>query len=393
MTFKHSKFEDSPTMRSLIKVAADKGWVKPEPIEKTASIQEDLSPTGNLTINVLKLCAGLRKSGMYKAADEIENKFVAYKQANTMYDVHGEEGKDLIDAAHPKGGHKMENVEGDAFIETILEKQLKILDVVNKKPSGKLASHNSILSAVRVVLGQDALAAQKAKYKEMVATLTSMVQALGKHDADRDKGDNRLRTMVLLNVPAPTLGKKINVGVPVGPEDVAAFKAAAKAARGQLMYIDPGSKEFTEATAKYRELGNSDAEKADIKSAWSKVIYRVQDFGVWNALEELFKQWDAQANEMSSLAAGGLDAFTTKLDKQLARLSGFRSLLKDEGFTADDRTQGEQWIKYFTDKLNNWKSVFAGITDADQKVETAKKYEGKLTELMQQMNEFEQKLK
>lgn len=155
MTFKHTKFDDSATMRSLIKVAAEKGWVKSEPLKKTASASEDLSPSHNLTENVMKLCSGLRASGLDKYADEVEIKFLAYKQANSLYNVHNEEGKDLIDAAHPKGGHKMKDLAGDVLVETILENRLKILNVVNKKPTGKLASHFDIMNAVKVVLAGD----------------------------------------------------------------------------------------------------------------------------------------------------------------------------------------------------------------------------------------------
>lgn len=155
MTFKHTKFDDSATMRSLIKVAAEKGWVKQEPIQKTASESEDLTPSNNLTQNVIKLCSGLRNSGLDKYADELESKFITYKQANNLYGVHKEEGKDLIDAAHPKGGHKMEDLDGDALVETILENRLKMLNVVNKKPTGKLASHADIMNAVKIVLAGD----------------------------------------------------------------------------------------------------------------------------------------------------------------------------------------------------------------------------------------------
>jgi len=155
MTFKHTNFDESTTMRSLIKVAAEKGWVKSEPIQKTASVSEDLSPSENLTENIIKLCAGLRNSGLDKFAEELEGKFIAYKQASNLYNVTKEEGKDLIDAAHPKGGHKMEDLEGDALVETILENRLKILNVVNKKPTGKLASHSDIMSAVKIALAGD----------------------------------------------------------------------------------------------------------------------------------------------------------------------------------------------------------------------------------------------
>ena len=156
MTFKHVKFEDSATMRSLIKVAAEKGWVKNNPLEKYASVErEDLTPTDSLTENVMKLCAGLRSQGMDKYADELGNKFVAYKKAAGIYNVSGETGEDLVDAAHPDGGHKMEDMLGDSLIETILERHLKMVEVINKKPHGKLASHADILSAVKIVVSGD----------------------------------------------------------------------------------------------------------------------------------------------------------------------------------------------------------------------------------------------
>jgi len=62
MTFKHVKFEDSPTMRALEKVAKEKGLVKPESLQKRASIPKkaDYTPTSDFMENIFKLCAGLR---------------------------------------------------------------------------------------------------------------------------------------------------------------------------------------------------------------------------------------------------------------------------------------------------------------------------------------------
>jgi hypothetical protein len=144
-------------MRSLEKVAYDKGWVKPEPITKQASKKESLAPTNNLMTNVLKLCAGLRTQGMEKYADELETCFLNYKRAQTMYDAHGEKGEDVIHAAHPKGSHKMEDIDSsEAVFEDILDQHVKIMQVMDKKPSGKLSTAREIIDGVRVVLGQDA---------------------------------------------------------------------------------------------------------------------------------------------------------------------------------------------------------------------------------------------
>lgn len=156
MTFKHTKFEDSSTMRSLVKVAQDKGWIKEEPtLQKTAAPKLDLEPTGNLTENLVKLCTGLRASGFDKQADELESKFVQYKKANAEYGVTDEKGEDLVHDAHPEGSHKMEDIDSpEATFEDILDKHVKMMQVVDKEPNGKLSSANQILNAVRKVLAQ-----------------------------------------------------------------------------------------------------------------------------------------------------------------------------------------------------------------------------------------------
>jgi hypothetical protein len=156
MTFKHVKFEDSPVMRSLEKLAQQKGLVKSEGVNKTASSNLDLTPTANLTQNVLNLCAGLRTVNLHKMADDLEKNLMLYRQAQTLYETSKEKGEDLVDAAHPKGGHKLEDVDNkDAVFKTIVEKHLDTINMVNKKPSGKLSNAKDILRAVKVALAQN----------------------------------------------------------------------------------------------------------------------------------------------------------------------------------------------------------------------------------------------
>lgn len=155
MTFKHTKFEDSTTMRSLVKVAQEKGWVKEEPLQKTAAPKLDLKPTDNLTQNLVKLCTGLRASGFEKQAEELESKFVQYKKANSHYEVTNEKGEDLIHDAHPEESHKMEGIDSDeATFEGILDRHVKMMQAVDEKPTGKLSDASSILDAVKMVLSQ-----------------------------------------------------------------------------------------------------------------------------------------------------------------------------------------------------------------------------------------------
>jgi hypothetical protein len=142
-------------MRSFERVAREKGWIKEEPIKKEAEAA-DLSVSINLTENIIKLCSGLRNSGLHKYADEIEQKFMNYKKAQSLYETSKETGEDLVDAAHPKGSHKLENVDStEAVIETIIDNHLAHVKMIDKKPTGKLASSKDILKAVKTVLARE----------------------------------------------------------------------------------------------------------------------------------------------------------------------------------------------------------------------------------------------
>jgi hypothetical protein len=156
MSFKHIKFEDSITMRSLEKLAVSKGLIKPDAVIKIANKSEnkDFRPTNDFTVNIIKLCEGLRSFGFTKQAEEIELKFLLFKKASAdNYNTSKEVGEDLVEAAHPEGSHTIENVLGDAVVETIVDQKKKIEDIVNKKPTGKFASNKDIVEAVKLSLG------------------------------------------------------------------------------------------------------------------------------------------------------------------------------------------------------------------------------------------------
>lgn len=156
MTYKHVKFEDSSVMRSLEKVAVQKGLVKPEPMTKMATTTTvNLVPTASLTQNIIKLCGGLRQKGLHTYADELEVQLLNYKRAQTLYETSPEQGKDVIEFAHPQGSHKLEDVESDeAVFEDVLDQKLKMLEMINKNPTGKLSSLQAI-QAVRVIFAQN----------------------------------------------------------------------------------------------------------------------------------------------------------------------------------------------------------------------------------------------
>ena len=88
--------------------------------------------------------------------------------------------KILIEAAHPEGGHQMENVEGDAYVEDILEKHLKMLDVADQSPKGKLASSKGVLDAVKVALGAPPLGFQEVNLPSAPSSFGRLMNFLGK---------------------------------------------------------------------------------------------------------------------------------------------------------------------------------------------------------------------
>ena len=172
MSFKHTKHWDSEVMRSLEKVAYEKGMVKSDPLQKQASLtkEADITPTSDLMQNIVKLCVGLRSEGLEKEAAEIETNFLNYKQAQTLYETSKEKGEDLVDAAHPKGSHKLEGVDSEeAVVEDIVDRHNKMKAVVDKKPTGKYASSKDILNAVKVTLGADPLANGRANSSRKIA--------------------------------------------------------------------------------------------------------------------------------------------------------------------------------------------------------------------------------
>lgn len=187
MTYKHTDLSNSVVGQALLKIAVKQGLITPEKSEKfrsVADVQQELTafePTSSMPENLLKLCSGLRQKGLTSYADTLESKFLQYKQAeNALYDVHKETGEDVINQAHPAGSHAMENLEGDATIETILDRSKKIQDAVLKGPTGKLASKD-ILNIVRIILAQsqpDQFQITLEDIKNKVETSVSNVNAI-----------------------------------------------------------------------------------------------------------------------------------------------------------------------------------------------------------------------
>src|SRR3972149_1649548 len=114
MTFKHINFYDSPVMLQMERDAISKGLFKTaasevEDIVKKASFKkESYEPSEDLFNDIVKLADGLRKRGFAEDAENLENRLLEYKVAEThLYRAIDEDGDDIIGFAHPDGEAKV----------------------------------------------------------------------------------------------------------------------------------------------------------------------------------------------------------------------------------------------------------------------------------------------
>lgn len=152
MTFKHIDFHDSSVMRELERQSVKKGNVLnisvTDAIKKIAKAKF-YSPTDNLFLDLVKLAEGLRAKGFGDRAEVLETKILAYKKASEQYNTE-------LTAAHPEGDVTMgEASNGLGDVETLESAHEKIVQVVNKNPTGKQANKliDDILYASGNILG------------------------------------------------------------------------------------------------------------------------------------------------------------------------------------------------------------------------------------------------
>lgn len=223
MTFKNISFQDSETMRSLVKVAYEKGLLKEDSdvtkiVKKASTAAQtkrlDLTPSEDVKENLLKLCAGLRAKGFAAYASKIEDRVaqllnvcmsemndlvvldnvsdkdmakmtmlekaisslvsVDYNQSVKtaephMYNVHDETGDDLLEFAHPEGDPVVAPAEDDnGKVHGQKATQEKILEIVQKK-SAATTKKAQIIKAVEEALGTSFLAQAAARTPEQAA--------------------------------------------------------------------------------------------------------------------------------------------------------------------------------------------------------------------------------
>lgn len=150
MTFKHDKLGNSEVMRELEAIAIKKGMMKPLQAVKTASVREEFSISDNFNVNVISLCNGLRARGLSKYAEELEGKYLAMKQAEAMYDVQSKKENELLEMAHPDGSAILKDMAGDNVIETLGDQQKKMIEVLNKEPTGKVKNAKALVGLINI---------------------------------------------------------------------------------------------------------------------------------------------------------------------------------------------------------------------------------------------------
>lgn len=386
MTFKHIQFEDSVVMRSLEKLAHDKGLIKETPVVKTASINKPTKPASNsLTEKIIFLCSQLRTSGFEKHALEIESKLMAFKQANTLYETSSEKGEDLVGAAHPKGSYKLEGVEGGdlAVIETIVDQQLKNIQMTEKKPTGKLSSNKSILSAVKTVLAQAVSPEMDAKIKEL--TKSQLAQNINNHILNAYTEYSRVKAIIDDNLTIP-----ISIGWAITFNKARENPTVTNIKNVISLVNNINTNMWARLDGTIYKAIQPGTDKA-LKYLNNALVYSTYLLTAPDSVPEPAPEKPAPAP--APVVVDEYANFLKKIEKQLSRVSGLESWLQDEGFTQKDREQGGKWIEYFRKTLGSWKNVLSGITDPDQRIEIVKSYESKLTDLIGKMAEFETQMK
>ena len=190
MTFKTDiKFDDSPILRSLERVAIKKGLVVPDPVVKTAAVKEAYVATDDLHEDMLTLVAGLRAKGFHREAEALEDKVNMRKMAEThLYRAFDEDGDDLLDFAHPDGDVEVApSASGLGKVWTEQSAKKEILRVVQKQPTGKYAAVKKTANVDPRITA--ALKVLKDEYKGWAFTFMRAILAQVETIEGKDSGD------------------------------------------------------------------------------------------------------------------------------------------------------------------------------------------------------------
>lgn len=122
---------------NMKKTAERKGWLSaPEKIKTAAREKKSFNPLQPAFQNITILSQELRAAGLNSEAQVLENKILEYKLAeNKLYNLIDRKGEDWIEFAHPEGSPKLfDSQEKEGIVETSIDQQIKMRDMVLKNP-------------------------------------------------------------------------------------------------------------------------------------------------------------------------------------------------------------------------------------------------------------------
>ncbi len=375
MTYKNTKFEDSPVMRSLEKLAQKKGLIKNDPFKKEASAPApSYAPTTNLNQNILKLCSGLRSQGFGKYANELENKFLALKQAES-----------IMEEAHPEGSVKLPDMEGDATIEDCADQKKMIEDIIKKTPKGKFG--NDIVNLVKITL------AQAVNESSDPLNIISSSQIQGKeywaviHDAV-DKETSGWALQWSESFAWNTISNRIRKRFSYKPTD---------------MTVDAIEKQFSDIKESVSFIENMGKESlaAGLRGVFGKLLT------LYGPMRRARNQYDAN---LSAQRAGTVldapssnepktiqdvtvtgDPVDLRIGEALTELKGYAAQIQaDMQLTAPEKKNGINWLQSHAAKLKLQQDSYEKYMDATKGLGKADSFLKNIDVLEKQLKEFYQ---
>jgi peptidoglycan hydrolase-like protein with peptidoglycan-binding domain len=139
--FQNPKYQAPKAVAPTVPGPAPAGAIK-GPVREYLESADDATVASNVVNELVVLADTLENMGAIRAAMVVDKQIMEYKKAiDKLYDVTGETGEQLINSAHPGGGPIVAPAaEEGGKVETVVEEQKKIIDKINKTPTGKYAS-------------------------------------------------------------------------------------------------------------------------------------------------------------------------------------------------------------------------------------------------------------
>lgn len=346
-----------------------------EPQEPDAVIVE---ASLSLDESILKLCCGLRDKGLTSQAEALERKFITYKAAANvhLYRTHDEDGEDLVHAAHPDGDTNMGDGElGD--VETIVSKHKKIVDIIQKTPTGKLAN---IVQQCKLILAQAVEEPEDSAEKKSRETITAARTTF-----------NSLSKEIVKNV-----GADANEFIRYNEQFAAMVEKFNKIP--SAVAIDKLNQIVMEARATVRDLADDENLLVQLfKAYWTDSYPDTNTQGSINISKKyLSKFTNAFAGIQKSLEDAknqleGLDEeeqpavenpLSIKAQESLNTLGQWKQVIdKDPENSPEDKQKADTWINDTAAKIND-------ILESSKTQVATPQMEQELNTIAQEMNQF-----